>query len=110
MLNSGAPICYLCFNGLLTWSWVHFLHLITELCSLLFLVHVFQLNLEFDGLLLDDINRNHFLMQVIYIAPLKAIVRERMNDWKKHLVSKLGKQMVLKILFSSHICIIMTSV
>ncbi|CAI9757575.1 unnamed protein product [Fraxinus pennsylvanica] len=33
-------------------------------------------------------------MKVIYIAPLKAIVRERMNDWKKHLVSKLGKRMV----------------
>ncbi|XP_027168021.1 DExH-box ATP-dependent RNA helicase DExH14 isoform X1 [Coffea eugenioides] len=33
-------------------------------------------------------------MKVIYIAPLKAIVRERMNDWRKHLVSRLGKQMV----------------
>lgn len=33
-------------------------------------------------------------MKVIYIAPLKAIVRERMNDWRKHLVSQLGKQMV----------------
>ncbi|XP_073143681.1 DExH-box ATP-dependent RNA helicase DExH14 [Henckelia pumila] len=33
-------------------------------------------------------------MKVIYIAPLKALVRERMNDWRKRLVSKLGKQMV----------------
>lgn len=33
-------------------------------------------------------------MKVIYIAPLKAIVRERMNDWRKRLVSQLGKQMV----------------
>lgn len=33
-------------------------------------------------------------MKVIYIAPLKAIVRERMNDWKKGLVSHLGKKMV----------------
>ncbi|KAI4303767.1 hypothetical protein MLD38_039362 [Melastoma candidum] len=33
-------------------------------------------------------------MKVIYIAPLKAIVRERMNDWKKHLVPQLGKKMV----------------
>ncbi|KAK4804036.1 hypothetical protein SAY86_003853 [Trapa natans] len=33
-------------------------------------------------------------MKVIYIAPLKAIVRERMGDWKKNLVSRLGKQMV----------------
>ncbi|KAG6687042.1 hypothetical protein I3842_11G050800 [Carya illinoinensis] len=33
-------------------------------------------------------------MKVIYIAPLKAIVRERMNDWKKRLVAQLGKEMV----------------
>lgn len=33
-------------------------------------------------------------MQVVYIAPLKAIVRERMNDWKNCLVSRLGKKMV----------------
>ncbi|KAG8652394.1 hypothetical protein MANES_06G085400v8 [Manihot esculenta] len=33
-------------------------------------------------------------MKVIYIAPLKAIVRERMNDWRKRLVSQLGKEMV----------------
>ncbi|KAK1407351.1 hypothetical protein QVD17_38965 [Tagetes erecta] len=33
-------------------------------------------------------------MKVIYIAPLKAIVRERMNDWKNGLVPKLGKKMV----------------
>nr|GFA82061.1 DExH-box ATP-dependent RNA helicase DExH14 [Tanacetum cinerariifolium] len=31
---------------------------------------------------------------VIYIAPLKAIVQERMNDWKNGLVSKLGKKIV----------------
>ncbi|KAJ0048161.1 hypothetical protein Pint_16233 [Pistacia integerrima] len=33
-------------------------------------------------------------MKVIYIAPLKAIVRERMTDWKNGLVSQLGKKMV----------------
>lgn len=33
-------------------------------------------------------------MKVIYIAPLKAIVRERMIDWKKRIVSQLGKEMV----------------
>ncbi|CAK9312234.1 unnamed protein product [Citrullus colocynthis] len=33
-------------------------------------------------------------MKVVYIAPLKAIVRERMNDWKNCLVSRLGKKMV----------------
>ncbi|GJZ02296.1 DExH-box ATP-dependent RNA helicase DExH14 [Tanacetum coccineum] len=31
-------------------------------------------------------------MKVIYIAPLKAIVREKMNDWKNGFVSKLGKK------------------
>ncbi|KAK7411347.1 hypothetical protein VNO78_02780 [Psophocarpus tetragonolobus] len=33
-------------------------------------------------------------MKVIYIAPLKAIVRERMSDWQKRLVTQLGKKMV----------------
>ncbi|KAL5723149.1 DNA helicase [Ranunculus cassubicifolius] len=33
-------------------------------------------------------------MKVIYIAPLKAIVRERMDDWRKRLVTQLGKKMV----------------
>ncbi|AQL08745.1 DExH-box ATP-dependent RNA helicase DExH14 [Zea mays] len=33
-------------------------------------------------------------MKVVYIAPLKAIVRERMNDWRKRLVIQLGKKMV----------------
>lgn len=33
-------------------------------------------------------------MKVVYIAPMKAIVRERMADWKKRLVSHLGKKMV----------------
>ncbi|XP_022736597.1 DExH-box ATP-dependent RNA helicase DExH14 isoform X2 [Durio zibethinus] len=33
-------------------------------------------------------------MKVIYIAPLKAIVRERMHDWRKRFVSQLGKEMV----------------
>lgn len=36
----------------------------------------------------------HSTLQVIYIAPLKAIVRERMNDWKNGLATKLGKKMV----------------
>ncbi|GLJ46147.1 hypothetical protein SUGI_0972180 [Cryptomeria japonica] len=33
-------------------------------------------------------------MKVIYIAPMKAIVRERMNDWQKGLVLSLKKKMV----------------
>lgn len=33
-------------------------------------------------------------MKVIYIAPLKALVRERMNDWRRRLVKQLGKEMV----------------
>ena len=33
-------------------------------------------------------------MQVIYIAPLKALVRERINDWTGGLCKRLGKRMV----------------
>lgn len=33
-------------------------------------------------------------MKVIYIAPLKALVKERIEDWGKGLVKVLGKQMV----------------
>jgi replicative superfamily II helicase len=33
-------------------------------------------------------------LQVIYIAPLKALVRERMNDWGKGLCKRLGKRIV----------------
>ncbi|CAI5529834.1 unnamed protein product [Closterium sp. Naga37s-1] len=33
-------------------------------------------------------------MKVIYIAPLKALVRERMEDWGKNFMPKLGKCMV----------------
>lgn len=34
------------------------------------------------------------LVQVIYIAPLKALVRERMNDWGKGMCKALGKKLV----------------
>jgi activating signal cointegrator complex subunit 3 len=33
-------------------------------------------------------------MKIIYIAPLKALVRERMDGWGKGLVRTLGKKMV----------------
>lgn len=33
-------------------------------------------------------------MKVIYIAPLKALVRERMKDWQEKFVAKLGKKLV----------------
>jgi len=33
-------------------------------------------------------------LKVVYIAPLKALVRERMKDWQKRLVGKLGKKLV----------------
>ena len=33
-------------------------------------------------------------MQVIYVAPLKALVRERINDWGKGLCKILNKRMV----------------
>uniref|UniRef100_A0A0E0KAG9 RNA helicase n=1 Tax=Oryza punctata TaxID=4537 RepID=A0A0E0KAG9_ORYPU len=43
-------------------------------------------------------------MKVVYIAPLKAIVRERMNDWRQRLVTQLGKKMVgLMILDEIHL-------
>ena len=34
----------------------------------------------------------HF--QCVYIAPLKALVRERMEDWKVRIEQKLGKKLV----------------
>lgn len=33
-------------------------------------------------------------LKVIYIGPLKALVRERMKDWKKKFVDKLGKRLI----------------
>ena len=32
--------------------------------------------------------------KVVYIAPLKALVRERVRDWRKHLCPALGKRLV----------------
>ena len=32
--------------------------------------------------------------KMVYIAPLKALVRERIEDWRKHLCPKLGKRLV----------------
>jgi activating signal cointegrator complex subunit 3 len=32
-------------------------------------------------------------LKVVYIAPLKALVRERMKDWKSKFVDKLGKKL-----------------
>ena len=32
--------------------------------------------------------------KVVYIAPMKALVRERMIDWKERLERKLGKKVV----------------
>jgi activating signal cointegrator complex subunit 3 len=31
-------------------------------------------------------------LQAVYIAPLKALVRERMDDWKVRIEQKLGKK------------------
>lgn len=36
----------------------------------------------------------HVMFQVIYIAPLKALVRERMIDWGKGMCKALGKKIV----------------
>ena len=35
-----------------------------------------------------------FLFQIVYIAPLKALVRERVEDWKIRLERELGKKVV----------------
>ena len=35
--------------------------------------------------------------KAVYVAPLKALVRERMNDWKKRLGTKMGLKLVLCI-------------
>lgn len=35
-----------------------------------------------------------FFMQAVYIAPLKALVRERIEDWKVRIEEKLGKKYV----------------
>ena len=32
--------------------------------------------------------------KVIYVAPMKALVRERMTDWKKRIEGKLGRRVV----------------
>jgi len=34
------------------------------------------------------------LWQVVYVAPMKALVRERIKDWRGRLVEKLGKRVV----------------
>ena len=31
-------------------------------------------------------------LQAVYIAPLKALVRERMDDWKVRFQQKLGRR------------------
>ena len=36
----------------------------------------------------------HPYLQVIYIAPLKALVRERIKDWGQGFCRTLGKRMV----------------
>lgn len=33
-------------------------------------------------------------MQVVYIAPLKALVRERVIDWRERLQGRLGRKVV----------------
>lgn len=39
-------------------------------------------------------NKLRFFVQVVYIAPLKALVKERIKDWKIRLEEKLGKKVV----------------
>ena len=39
-----------------------------------------------------DITNMFSYFQCVYIAPLKALVRERMEDWKVRIEQKLGKK------------------
>ena len=38
------------------------------------------------------LNLPPFNLQAVYIAPLKALVKERMDDWKKRFEKELGKK------------------
>ena len=40
--------------------------------------------------------KSFFLLQAVYIAPLKALVRERMDDWKVRFEQKLGRRYYCK--------------
>jgi len=43
--------------------------------------------------------RNQPGSKAVYVAPLKALVRERMTDWSKRLSPKLGLKFVLHIVW-----------
>ena len=49
---------------------------------------------------------NYLYPQAVYIAPLKALVKERMDDWKKRFEKKLGKKSVslFSIYFTALVC------
>lgn len=36
--------------------------------------------------------KSFIFLQAVYIAPLKALVRERMDDWKVRFEQKLGRR------------------
>jgi len=38
------------------------------------------------------LNLSFCALQAVYIAPLKALVRERIEDWKVRIGQKLGKK------------------
>jgi len=38
------------------------------------------------------------VLQAVYIAPLKALVRERIEDWKVRIEQMLGKKYVLLLI------------
>ena len=51
--------------------------------------------------------KSFFLLQAVYIAPLKALVRERMDDWKVRFEQKLGRRYYFK---SKIDCVVMIKV
>lgn len=57
-------------------------------------VHVHVPTLTYTQRTLKHMPATHTTPQVIYIAPLKALVRERMNDWGRGLCKALGKKLV----------------
>lgn len=59
-------------------------------CKVIFL---FNINFPTDFVIFN-VCKYVNLFQVVYIAPLKALVRERINDWKNRLERRIGKKVV----------------
>lgn len=60
--------------------------------------HIVQLNvrIKFRSIFFNIL---YFLLQCVYIAPLKALVHERVNDWKKKFEQQMGIRLNLLFFF-----------